>query len=176
MGLFQRLKTFNPLSELAPGIPKPTTTLVHMLVAEMLANLDVTCTIRYDDTNVMEFPSFRFKVSCRGYFSNNPPEKAAKLSDYFLRDFSLKSEIKGVLLDDSDQKILLAGWVKWYTLKKRHDDIKQTEENQQKAVDAIAALFKTKEVPEVKMPTHIPDCSVLKVGFGGPNTGDGDGD
>jgi hypothetical protein len=135
-------------SELFPGVTKPTTTVAYLLVAEMLQNLDShtkTNNVWNDNTiSTTKFPSFTISVkhvrAGRDYSnSRNIPES-----------YSIESEQSEfpVVFDGREKEILIEGYKKFLRLKKDALALEKETKNQEKAVNFIADMMKTKEVAD----------------------------
>ncbi len=135
-----------PHSELFKGVTKPSVTLAHMLVAEMLQNLDVKCDLCSDVTSLMRFPSFSFKVYTSSYFERVGGMSLDRLD---IRDLVFKrGHVPSFSADE--KKIILSGWLKFLDLIKKDQAIREEADRQQKAIDAIAKLA---GVPEPETPS-----------------------
>lgn len=117
-------------SELFPGVTKPSTTLAHMLVAEMLSNLHLTNRLggHNDEFPKYVFPSFTAYV----YISGGVFIKW--MTHPYVKDSS-------VIFDAAELKILEKGLMKFRELSKKSLDIRKEAERQQAAIDAIAAML-----------------------------------
>jgi hypothetical protein len=141
--LFTKTPTkFDTESELAPGIPRATTTLAHLLVSEMLRNLDVKG-VKKTDTRKTEaggyshgghlvtefiFPSFRV---------NERNTNGIGLSySFFVDGVSVHGDF-----NDAERGILREGFKKFLSLKEVSEKERREYEAQQRAIDAIAKIM-----------------------------------
>lgn len=160
-------------SELFKGVTKPTVTLAHMMVAEMLQNLDVTSKKEIEDKgepyekllDITKFKTFTVKIDegyTRMYSFTGLPNQ---------RHFLLSKELLSASFDKDEMKILSDGFDKFLDLRAKQNAVKKEADRQQAAIDAIAARFpkedEVKPAPEpiiVETPS-LPDIdtSFLKV-------------
>lgn len=152
--MFSFFRTAKP-TELFPGVEKPTVTLVHMLVAEMLQNIDAHCKRSGERRKYhhmsweAEFPSFSMRIT-ESYTENRKCNVVGLGMAVVL--FRLKVDAT-FYPDEKEKSILLAGFQKFLALNERSSEIKKETDRQQRAIDVIENLFKPKAPVEPPSPT-----------------------
>lgn len=126
--------------ELFPGTVKPTTTVAHMLVAEMFQNLD----INLNTYGTSKFPSFQIELDyhwkggqnilhVRGVRVNNHPS---------------------IVFDEHELSIFLDAANNFDKLQTAKREADKATRVQQSAIDFIASLTKTEEVKDEEGKSH----------------------
>jgi hypothetical protein len=150
--MFNKLKSFiyrgqegvEDSSELFRGVAKPTTTLAHTLVSEMLRSDDSICFKvdlahqgetyeKYRD--FYDFPSFQLTIR-EGYSS-----RRTSLNGTVGHCFKVVVKKTIVEFSKEEIEILQKGWIKYKELTNERRRLKQEHDNQQAALDAISNLF-----------------------------------
>jgi len=128
-------------TELFAGVEKPTITLAHMLVAEMIQNLDVAPideSARGNNYPYSHVTRYRYEF----------PKFSLKLIDGNVSSCQLHADKSASFLGAEEKIILKAGWEKFNELRGKMLKNKAESARQELAVELISSFFKSEQATE----------------------------